>query len=726
MKRTPRANPFAESVGDLAYTLQRPLTSPWKGNRMAQTELRRLWLAFSHALPIRLLEAGLRMGGYAYDARRFIPPAMRRLPFSAFCSVLLVFCATGAVQSELTQQVLPKPRCVALAAGSLVLTKTTSLNLDAGAETVGGYFAERLRRGTGWPVPVVTGAEGTLCFRIVAQPPSSDSAGKAIPPDGYSVQIAATGACVRAASPAGLARGAETLLQLMPATVYGSSSGDRITLPALTIEDGPHFPWRGAMLDVSRKFQGRDTILKLLEGLAACKLNVFHWHLTDDQGWRLPIEGYPKLTEKGPAYSRGDIRDVVRRAAELGITIVPEVDMPGHSGASCQAYPEIAVRKENGQPTGTMNPGAESAYTFIEAVMKDLAAQFPDSPFVHIGADEVGSVGWSKDAQCQALMKRENLKSAHELYVYFVNRAVAIARQHGKRSIAWDEAFDAKNDPSLIIMSWRGMAPGIAAAKVGRTVIFAPNPPLYINHANTRSRNNPRAYSAHPSYLNQCYFVYPDTPAIPPENRALVLGAEICLWGECVTDARYMFTHVFPRASAVAENLWVTRGELDWKRFLGSLVGQNSRFNAMSILYFWEPETLPASPLTWKPAEKGVAEFPLDLRHAGEQEFFVTQGTGEGQYRVDAVELLKDGITVDADRHPCDASVYRNVDCVYVVKNPDTAGHYTVRVTTKALFGDSTAMLQHIPALPPDGYSMQCVPGSGANRTKQSPAVPAK
>jgi hexosaminidase len=324
-------------------------------------------------------------------------------------------------------------------------------------------------------------------------------------------------------------------------------------------------------------------------------------------------------------------------------------------------------------------------------------------------------------------MKREGLKNTHELYVHFANRAVAIARKHGKRSIAWDEAFNADNDPELIIMSWRGMSPGIAAAKAGRTVIFTPNPPLYINHANTRSLNNPRAYSAHLTYMNQGYFVYPDTPAIPADNRPQILGGEVCLWGEVITDPKNMFIHVFPRACALAENLWTPRKNLDWDAFIKRLEIQNQRMDAMEIPYFWEPETLPVNIGTWKPGElaarKGVIEVPLKpLAHAGEQEFFITQTTGDGQFRISSIELLKDGVVVDTDRHPHDSSVYQNVDSIYIVSNPDTTGNYSIRIHATPLHGDCAALVQHIPALAADRYSKQCAPGSGANRTKQSPA----
>ena len=629
--------------------------------------------------------------------------------------VTAAMAANTPASVDLDQALLPPPRTMHTGTESLVLTSQTTLSMNT-TNVVGLHLAERLRKGTGWPLPIAD--KGTIRLEFKAGSAS---------PEAYSLDVTTNAVIIRAGTPAGIARGAESLLQLMPPSVYGSNRCDTVTLPVVTITDSPQFAWRGLHIDVSRKFQDKDTILKFLDGIAACKLSVFHWHLTDDQGWRLPIEGYPKLTEKGPAYSRADIREVVAHAAELGITILPEVDMPGHSGDSCRAYPDIRIRNDKGQPTGTMNPGADASYAFIEAVMKDVAAQFPNSPYVHIGADEVVSGGWKKDAQCQAFMQHEKLKSPHELYIHFINRAVSIAKLHGLKTIAWDEALDPRNDPALIIMSWRGMPPGIRATELGRQVIFTPTPELYFDHANSRSIQNRHAYSSHPAYLNTAYFFNPGLPAVVPANRSLVMGGQACIWGECIRDAQHPFIMAFPRACALAETLWVPRDRLDWPGFVKRLEIQRQRFAAMKIPYFWEPESLAVNIGAWKPgdiaAKKGVMEFSLDglLRHAGEQEFLVGQGSGDGQFRIDAVELLKDGVVVDQDRHPYESSVYKDTRCIYLVKNPDVTGHYSVRIHVKQLFGESAATVQLIPALAPDKYSQQCRPGSGANRSKQTP-----
>ncbi len=609
------------------------------------------------------------------------------------------------------------PGSVTRGQGTLTLTSGTAVTLDAASEVVGRHFAARLARGTGWKPAVAP--NGQIKFKVVPDPGAS--------PESYILQITAAGIDLRATTAQGIARGAETLLQLMPTAVYGTHQFEAIELPVITIKDSPQFAWRGLLLDVSRRFQSKETVLKLLDGMAASKLNVFHWHLTDDQGWRLPIAGYPRLTaDAGNSYSREDVRGIVEHAAKLGITIMPEIDMPGHSNASCQAYPEISTPNDKGKPTGTINPGADATYVFVETVIADVVKQFPNSPYIHIGADEVGSGGWGKDPQCQALMARENLKSAHDLQTYFVNRVVGIVSKNGRKVFAWDEAFNAKSAPDLAIMSWRGMPPGIAAAKAGHQVVFCPTPQIYLDHPNSRSIKNPPAYSANVSYLNHCYFFNPGLSAVSADKRHLVLGGQACLWSERVTSADHMFTMMFPRACAIGESLWMRRDQLDWEGFLSRLAVQQQRLDAMNIPYFRETESLAVNIGSWKETDitstPVTLDFPLDgkFTHGGVQEFFVAQGTCDGQFLISSMELLKDGTVLDTDRHEYEASVYKDAKSLYLLKTPDAAGGQVLRIHVKQLTGKCSATVQMIPALAPDQYSKQCAPESESNRTKQS------
>jgi len=545
--------------------------------------------------------------------------------------------------------------------------------------------------------------------------------------ESYKLTITEDGVNIRAASAQGVVRATDTLLQLMPPSVYGDGRVDEIRLPLVEIKDSPEFAWRGLMLDVSRHVQDKDAVIKLLDGMAVCKLNVFHWHLTDDQGWRLPIEGYPKLTSNPKhSYTHQDIQEIVGHAEKLGIVIMPEIDMPGHSGASCRAYPEIATKNSKGKVTGTMNPGADATYQFIETVMKDVAKQFPNSPNIHIGADEVGTGNWKIDRQCKDLMDREKLNNTRDLKFYFINRVVGIVKRNGREAFAWNEAANPKTDPDLNILSWKGMRPGIDAAKGGRKVVFSPTPQIYFDHPNTRSNKNPYAYSANTSYLNHCYFFNPGLPAVPKDKRHYILGGEACLWSERIKSADHMFTMMFPRAWAIGETLWTSRGQKDWDDFLIRAETQRKRFDAMQIPYFWEPESLAVNIGEWSKGEiarnKGILDFPLHekLTNPGIQEFFVGQDVGEGQFLIEKMEMLRNGQVVDADCHTYESSVFHDASSLYLLQTPDVTAKYTLRIHLKRIFGDCAATVQVNPALPPGQYSKQCGPTTGSNRTRQT------
>lgn len=624
----------------------------------------------------------------------------------------------GKKSPEMTN-LLPLPKSVELAKSKLILAKNTSVSLGRGTELVGKHFISRLKKGTGWTVSEASKA--TIQLEIAKGKGS---------PEAYTLTITNNGIEITGASVQGVVRGTETLLQLMPPAVYGKGSITKITLPCLTINDAPQFAWRALMLDVSRHFQNKDTIIKLLDGMAACKFNVFHWHLTDDQGWRLPIEGYPKLTANAKvSYSRQDIREVVEHAAKLGITIMPEIDMPGHSRAACMAYPEIATRNSKGKITGTLNPGAAATYKFIEAVMIDVVKQFPNSLNIHIGADEVGTGNWKNHPECLELMKQEKLRNTHELYTYFINKCCAIVKKHDRKPFAWNEAMSSKVDPDLTILSWKGMHPGIAAAKADHDVVFCPTPQIYFDHPNTRSKNNPRAYSANASYLNHCYFFNVAVPAVPKDKRHRILGGEACLWSECIRSADHMFIMMFPRAWAIGETLWTSPEQKDWDSFLSRLDLQRQRFEAMKIPYFWEPESLAINIGQWKKGEvalnKGIMEYDLTgkLSNPGVQEFFIGQGLGEGQFVITGMEILQDGKVIDKDWHNYESSVFHNASSLFLLRVRELKGKLKLRIHVKQLFGDCAAIVQLNPALPADMYSKQCGPDTGSNRSKQTSKV---
>jgi len=270
------------------------------------------------------------------------------------------------------------------------------------------------------------------------------------------------------------------------------------------------------------------------------------------------------------------------------------------------------------------------------------------------------------------------------------------------------------------------MRPGIAAAKGGHDVVFCPTPQIYFDHPNTRSKNNPPAYSANASYLNHCYFFNPGLPAVPKDKRQHILGGEACLWSERIKSADHMFIMMFPRAWAIGEALWTTPEQKDWNTFLAKTDLQRKRFEASEIPYFWEPESLAINIGKWEQGEvtykNGIFEFSLTgkLPHAGVQEFFVGQGMGEGQFVIQGMEMIQDDKIVDKDWHEYESSVYHDAKSLFLLRLDNLEGNMKVRIHVKQLWGDCAAIVQLNPALAADQYSKQCGPDTGSNRTRQT------
>lgn len=628
-------------------------------------------------------------------------------------AILCVLAMPRQVAAE-PPAILPIPRSANMGGPGFTLRSGCGLSLGKGAERIGGYFVERLARGTGWNVSAQP--TGKIRFEISPVGPS---------PEAYRLIVNSQGVHLTASGEMGLARGAETLLQMMPPQVYGKSSLSSIDLPGAMIEDEPRWRWRGLHLDVSRHFQDKEAVLRYLDGMASAKLNVFHWHLTDDQGWRLPIAGYPNLTADAKhSYSREDIRDVVDHAAKLGIVILPEIDLPGHSGGLLKAYPELGALNDKGQPA-VLNVGDEAAYTFIAKVVDDLVTQFPESPCVHIGADEVGGGPWSKDAKCIALMQAKGIKGTRALQTYFVNRVAGILRAKGRKAIAWNEAFAPDLDKDITIMSWQGVDPGLAALNAGHDVIFSPGYYLYFDHRNARTIDNFPGYGPRTLNLNLPYFFEAGTTLAPPSERGHILGAEACVWGEMIRSEDHMFRMAFPRACAVGESQWSPRDRLNWESFLTRLSIQRQRLAALGIPCNESIDTLAVTIGSWKAedlsAKGGVLEFPVKglIKYPGTQEFVIGYGLGEGRFQVAEAELLKDGVSIGKDSHTFDTTLVRQCAPFFVI--PVTApGDYVLRLKVKQLSGNCSGLVQIIPFVEPSRYkTINGAPEPSANESKK-------
>ena len=410
-----------------------------------------------------------------------------------------------------------------------------------------------------------------------------------IPPEGYRIDISARRAQLSAGDDAGLFYGLQTLLQL---------ADERGNLPCVSIEDHPRYRYRGLHLDVCRHFFPVRFIKHYLDWMASCKLNTFHWHLTDDQGWRIEIKRYPRLTEiggyrtrtqiggfhedpityeqgrYGGYYTQDEIREVVAYAAERHIAVIPEIEMPGHATAALAAYPELACGHgpksfETSGRWGVLDdvfcPGKEQTFEFLEGVLDEVLELFP-SKLIHIGGDECPRVRWKEGPDCRARMEDEGIEDEAGLQTYLTLRIGRHLEAKGRRLIGWDEILDGELAPGAVVMSWRGTRGGIAAARRRHEVIMTPRTYLYFDKKATDSYDEPVSLSSSLLPLEKIYGYDPDE-GIAPEDRRYLLGVQANLWTEFIrTEGRASF-QLLPRIYALAEIAWSPVERKSWREF---------------------------------------------------------------------------------------------------------------------------------------------------------------
>ena len=463
---------------------------------------------------------------------------MRILRIAAAVAVL----ALGAAG----QSLMPQPARMTRGAGELkVDAKFTYALRGPGAEAAreaAARMAVRLARQTGIPLAAQPAAGGaTLVLEC-------QTAGAALPELGgdesYRLEVTASGARLNAPRPAGLLHGMETFLQLVDIGPAGFAA------PAVVIEDRPRFPWRGLTFDSGRHYMPVDAIKRTLDGMAAVKMNVFHWHLTDDQGFRIETRRYPKLHEMGSDgqyYTQDEVREIVRYAAARGIRVAPEFDMPGHATSWFVGHPELAsapgpyrIERGIGIFDPAMDPTREEVYALLDGFLGEMAALFPD-PYLHIGGDEVNGVHWSANPRIQSFIRDRGLKDNHGLQAYFSKRLLAILQKHGKTPVGWDEVLQPGAPKELVIHSWRGRKSVAEAARLGHRVMLSNG--YYLDLLLPASSH---------------YLIDPlgdEAAKLPPEAQARVLGGEACMWMEFVSPEN-LDARTWPRAAAVAERLW--------------------------------------------------------------------------------------------------------------------------------------------------------------------------
>jgi hexosaminidase len=464
------------------------------------------------------------------------------------------------------------------------------------------------------------------------------------PTEGYRLDVSPGIVRIRAGDTAGLFYGAESFRQLLPPTIFASApAATAWAAPCVRIEDQPRFRWRGAMLDVGRRFMPKPFVLKLIDLLALHKLNRFHWHLTDDQGWRLEIRRYPKLTEVGSMrtgspvrplshgnflnfivngffgglpievddvphagfYTQDDVREVVAYAAARHVEIVPEIDMPGHVTAAIAAHPElgntglpIPVATTVGIHEDIFNV-KEETFAFLEDVLDEVLALFPGE-FVHVGGDEVPVVQWEESADAQARMAALGLTDERQLATYFTNRIGTFVAGRGRRWIGWNDILRDGLAADAAIMSWTGTGPGTLAAQAGRDVVMAPLGETYFDHANALPLPpaEQAVLDAAPgaglaplfvTTVEEAYGFEPVPSELTPEQAAHVLGGQAQLWTEWMLDGRDVERAGFPRLAAFAETVWSPAALRDYPDFAVRLATHAERLTALDVCWFGSP-----------------------------------------------------------------------------------------------------------------------------------------
>jgi len=458
--------------------------------------------------------------------------------------------------------------------------------------------------------------------------------------EGYRLRVDASGIVISANTAAGLFYGVQTFEQIVPAAAASSD------IPGVEILDWPAYPWRGIHLDVSRHFFGTDVVKRYIDVAAHYKLNTFHWHLTDDQGWRIPIARYPDLTRIGGcragsevgndpdvidphrycgAYTRAQIRDIVAYAQARHITIVPEIEMPGHAVAALTAYPWLGcspgpfhVRETWGVSTDIFCP-TERTFTFVTDVLADVMTLFPGS-YIHIGGDEVPTDAWQKSAFVHGLMKREHLRTYPEVQGYFTRRIERFLAAHGRKMIGWDEILDGGVSRSATVMSWRGTSGGIVAARRGNDVVMTPDGPLYLDWAQGDTDYEPVAIDG--LSTPQMIYDFDPTPAeLAPADATHILGVQGNLWTERIPTENQLFYMLLPRELAVAEDGWTPAADRVWSDFVRRCAPQYAWFEEQHLAFRIPDPTLRV--------EDAANTFPESVhRSVNETELRVVQTRG--------------------------------------------------------------------------------------------------
>lgn len=515
-------------------------------------------------------------------------------------SILFLFSVSIGFSQQLPS-LIPQPRELKMEEGNFILTdKTVIVANEDSFEAI--YLKENIKQITGLDLKIgnVSNAVSKIQFRLLHVNSAYWSNEK------YKLTITENNITIEHGSNLGLLNGIHTLLQIIPV-----ENNTVIKLPCLQIDDEPKYAWRGMHLDCARHFFPVSFVKKYIDYLAMYKFNTFHWHLTDDQGWRIEIKKYPKLTEVGAwrngsmvghyseqkfddklyggFYTQEEIKEVVAYATKRHITIVPEIEMPGHAVAALASYPEYSCTGgpfEVGKIWGVLDDvfcPKEETFTFLENILSEVIALFP-SEYIHIGGDESPKVRWKVCPHCQALIKKEGLKDEHELQSYFIQKIEKFVNSKGREIIGWDEILEGGLAPNAAVMSWRGTEGGIAAAKQKHFVVMTPGSHCYFDYYQGEPKNEPLAIGGYIP-VEKVYSFNPTPKELNQEEAKYILGAQANVWTEYMEDAQKVEYMVFPRIMALSEVLWGTSNPEKYTNFQNRMIQQFPALDKKGINY---------------------------------------------------------------------------------------------------------------------------------------------
>lgn len=581
--------------------------------------------------------------------------------------------------------VVPQPAKMESRPGNFVLPDDISIVYsDAAARPEAEMLAEFLRPATGFQIPVKqSSSAGAAGLSIIMQLDAVQESklGK----EGYVLDITPANLRITAAAPAGLFYGGQTLRQLLPPVVFAKTkqTGVKWEVQCCRIEDQPRFGWRGFMLDSSRHFIAAESIRDWIDWLAMHKLNVMHWHLVDDHGWRFESKKYPLLTQVGAwreqppigryggFYTRKELREMVAYAASRHVTIVPEIEMPGHSRAALAAYPSLAcggtktevdhffkfpMAETKFPPIPGNNvfcAGREKTYEFLENILNEVMDIFPDT-YIHVGGDEVNLKYWNDCTDCRSMMKANGLSDGKKLQAYLMGRMEKVLNKRGRRLIGWDDIIEGGLSGSATVMSWRGPAGGIHAARTGHDAVMSPEKPLYFDHRQSGSPLHPPGFGARIEMLQEVYAYDPVPKALSADEGRHILGAQANLW-TCATETdERLQLFAFPRFCALAEIAWCEPTAKNYELFLKRLDEHLRRLDVLGINYWIEPADIQIGTWSPNPVLKGGTSLEVPVSQSlrpGQWTVTFNYQKGADALTIDSVELLANGVVIAADAH---------------------------------------------------------------------------